>query len=124
MRDASLRPEGQLLAALRVASDDAATPAELLTVHVYWANTLRKLGTSLFPVDDIERLVTAGWFRLSDCPFLLRTPSFAVPELKRACASVARGWCKIGEVLSAALHAVPATVPESMRQTIRSLLLD
>jgi hypothetical protein len=124
MRDPSLRPEGQTLATLRVATDDPSRPAELVTVHVRWANTLRDLGTSIFPTDDIERLVTAGWLRLTDLPFLLRTPSLAVPELRLACASTARGWRKVGEVLSAALHAVPATVPESMRETIRRLLSD
>jgi hypothetical protein len=121
MRDTSLRWEGQLLGSLRVATDETTRPAELFTAHVCWVNTVRNLGTSLFPIEDIERIVIAGWLRLCQRPFLLRVPAFSVPELKRACASTSRGWRKIGEILTAGLQAVPATVPETMRETIRRL---
>ena len=122
MYEKSLRWEGQVIATLRVATDDASRPSELLTAHVCWANTLGNLGLSFCPIDDIERLVTSGWLRLSTRPFLLRTPALSVPELKRACASGAHGWRKVGEILSAGLQAVPAAVPESVRETVRRLV--
>jgi hypothetical protein len=121
MYDGSLRWQSQVLATLRVATDDASRPAELLTSHLCWANTLSKLGTHFCPINDIERIVTSGWSRLSDRPFLLRAPALSVPELKRACASAECGWRKVGEILSAGLQAVPAAVPESMRETVRRL---
>jgi hypothetical protein len=61
MRDASLGWEGQVLATLRVATDDATRPAELLAAHICWVNTLRNIGKSFLPADDIEHLVTVGW---------------------------------------------------------------
>jgi hypothetical protein len=82
---------------------------------------LPKLGTHFCPIDDIERIVTSGWLRLCERPFLLRAPILSVPELKQACASAAHGWRKVGEILSVGLQAVPAAVPESMRETIRHL---
>jgi hypothetical protein len=57
MRDASLGWEGQVLATLRVATDDATRPAELLAAHICWVNTLRNIGKSFLPADDIEHLV-------------------------------------------------------------------
>jgi hypothetical protein len=120
MRDASLGWEGQVLATLRVATDDATRPAELLTAHVCWVNTLRNIGKSFLPADDIEHLVTVSWQRLSECTFLLRMPSTTVLDLKRACASLEHGWRKIGEVLAAAQYVVPGTVPQTMRDAIRS----
>jgi hypothetical protein len=122
MYNRSLRWDEQVLATLLVATDDAAGPSELLTAHVCWANTLPQLGTTFCPTDDIERIVTSGWLRLCERPFLLRTPVLSVPELKRACASAAHGWRKVGEILSAGLQAVPAAVPESMRETVRRLV--
>jgi len=122
MYDGSLRWEGQVLATLHVATDDASRPTELLTAHVCWANTLPKLGTHFCPIDDVEHIVTSGWLRLCERPFLLRAPTLSVPELKRACASAAHGWRKVGEILSVGLQAVPAAVPESMRETVRRLV--
>jgi hypothetical protein len=107
MRDASLGWEGQVLATLRVATDDATRPAELLAAHICWVNTLRNIGKSFLPADDIEHLVTVGWQRLSERTFLLRMPLITVPDLKRACASLEHGWRKIGEVLAAAQYVVP-----------------
>jgi hypothetical protein len=122
MRDTSLGWEGQVLATLRVATDDAARPADLLTAHVCWVNTLRNIGKSLLPTADIEYLVTVGWQRLSERTFLLRMPLTTVPDLKRACASDEHGWRKVGEVLAAAQYVVPGTVSQTMRDTICSLL--
>jgi hypothetical protein len=104
MRDTSLGWEGQILAALHVANDDATRPAELLTAHVCWVNTLRNIGKSVLPTDDIEYLVTVGWQRLSERPFLSKMPLTTVPDLKRACASNEHGWRKVGEVLAAAQY--------------------
>jgi hypothetical protein len=121
LRDESLGWPGQVLASISIAVDDVSGPSELMTAHICWANSFRRLNMSFFPIDDVEHLVTEAWLRIANRPFLLRMPSTTVPELQRACASDLRGWRKIGEVLLAAEYAIPATVPVSMRQTIRKL---
>jgi hypothetical protein len=122
LRDKSLKWPGTVLATVGVCLDDTVGPAELMTAHVCWVNTLPRINSSFFPIDDIEHLVTYAWLRMANRPFLLRMPSITVPELQRACANETRGWRKIGEVLLAAEDAIPATVPETMRQTIRKLV--
>jgi hypothetical protein len=124
LRDESLGWPGQVLAAISIALDDASHPAELMTAHICWANTFPRLNMSFFPIDDVEHLVSEAWLRIANRPFLLRMPSTTVPELQRACASDLRGWRKIGEVLLAAEYAIPAMVPDTMRQTIRKLISD
>jgi hypothetical protein len=121
-RDNSLGWAGTILATIGGCLDDTVRPGELIAAHVCWINTLPRINSSFFPIDDIEHLVAHAWLRIADQPFLLRKPSTTVPDLRRACASNARGWRKIGEILLAAEHAIPATVPETMRQTIRRLL--
>jgi hypothetical protein len=123
IRDEALGWPERVLASISVAVNDTSYPTELMTAHVCWANAFPRLNASFFPIADVERLVTDAWLGIADRPFLLRMPSTTVPELRTACASnTRRGWRKVGEVLSAAEHAIPATVPASMRQTIRDLI--
>jgi hypothetical protein len=123
LRDNSLGWAGTILATIGVCLDDTVGPAKLMTAHVCWINTLPRINSSFFPIDDIEHLVTYAWLRIAtNRPFLLRMASITVPELQKACASSAQGWRKIGEILLAAELAIPETVPETMRQTIRKLV--
>jgi hypothetical protein len=121
VRDQSLAWPWQAVASVRVAIDGATRPAELLTIHAYWANVLPKATTGLFVLAEIEHLVTSAWQRLSEQSFLLRAPALTVPALQRACSSTSTGWRKIGEVLTAACDAVPATVPGEFRERFRGL---
>jgi hypothetical protein len=123
LRDVSLEWSSRILATISNAIDDTVGPEELLNDHVIWAKYLPPFKPFL-PIQDVERLVIRGWLGLCERPFLLRTPLTTVPELRKACASSAVGWRKIGEVLAAAEHAIPATVPNWMRQTIRTLIGD
>jgi hypothetical protein len=121
LRDAS--QDDWLLASVCAAIDQSSRPAELLRVHAGWAMHLPALQQSCFPVDDVERLVTEGWRRLSTTgAFLLRSPGTTVPELERAFASKSTGWRKIGEVLIAAADATPGATPEYLLRAIRELV--
>jgi hypothetical protein len=121
VRDQSLTWPWQAVASVRVAIDSATRPAELLTIHAYWANVLTKVTIGLFVLAEIEHLVTSAWQRLSEQRFLLRLPTVTVPALLQACASASKGWRKIGEVLIAACDAVPATVPSEFQERFREL---
>ncbi len=121
VRDPSRAWPWQAAASIRVAIDSATRPAELLTIHGYWANVLPQAAIGLFVLGDVEHLVTGAWRRLSENSFLLRAPAVTVPALQQACASASTGWRKIGEVLTAACDAVPATVPGEFRQRFRDL---
>ena len=107
--------------ARRVATGDAMRPAELLTIHGYWADVLPRAAVGLLVLPDIENLVTSAWLRLSENCFLLRAPAVTVPVLRGACASASTGWRKIGEVLIAACDAVPAPVPVEFRERLHRL---
>ena len=120
--DASQGWERHIVASIKVGIDDTTRPKDLLTAHTYWAQQLPPLQTSFFPVGDIEYLVTAGWTRLSERPFLLRMPGTTVPSLKKALASSASGWRKVGEVLVAAENATSGTISEPARDAIRKLV--
>jgi hypothetical protein len=121
VRDASLAWSWQAVASIRVAVDIATRPAELLTVHSYWTNVLPQAAAGSVVLADIEHLVTSAWRRLSESRFLLHAPAITVPALLQACASVSSGWRKIGEVLTAACDAVPATVPSEFHERFREL---
>jgi hypothetical protein len=122
VRDQSLAWSWQAVASVRVAIDSATRPAELLTIHGYWANVLPKMANGLFAIAEIEHLITCAWRRLAEEQrFLLRAPAVTVPPLQQACASASTGWRKIGEVLIAACDAVPASVPGEFRERFREL---
>ena len=121
MQDNSF-PWCQVLATLYIATDETCRPEAMLSAHVCWVNTLRGLENSIIPLSDIESIVIKSWLRLTDRPFLLKAPSATVPDLKRACANPERGWREVGRVLSAAQYAVPASVPQTVRDAIRGLL--
>ncbi len=122
--DASQGWERHIVASIKIGIDNTSRPRDFLTVHGYWAQQLPPLQLSFFPVDDVEYLVTEGWRRLSERPFLLRMPATTVPALTGALASTAIGWRKVGEVLVAAENATPWIAPEQMRQAIRKLVAD
>ena len=121
VRDQSLTWPWQAVASVRVAIDGATRPAELLTIHAYWANVLPKVTTGLFVLAEIEHLVTSAWQRLSEQSFLLRAPALTVPALQRACSSASTGWRKIGEGLTADCDVVRATVPGEFGARFRGL---
>jgi hypothetical protein len=121
VNDSSLAWPWQAVASIRVAVDTAVGPVELLTIHYYWAKNLPKTLMGSFVLADIEHLVTSAWRRLCERRFLLRTPTRTVPVLEEACARDCTGWQKIGEVLTAACDAVPATVPSEFQQMFREL---
>jgi hypothetical protein len=122
VNDVSQGWERHIVASIKISTDDTSRPKDLLTVHAYWAQQLSPLQISFFPVDDVENLVTAGWKRLSERPFLLRMPGSTVPALTAALATTAIGWRKVGEVLIAAENATSGIVPEQMIQAIRKLV--
>jgi len=121
VRDASRIWPYQAVASIRVAIDGATRPAQLLTIHGYWANVLPRAATGLLVLADIENLVTNAWLRLSENSFLLRAPAVTVPILREACASASTGWRKIGAVLTAGCDAVPVSVPVELRERFRKL---
>ena len=121
VRDQSLAWPWQAVASVRVAINGATRPAELLTIHGYWADVLPKAAKGLFVLAEIQHLVTGAWQRLSKQRFLLRAPAVTVPALLQACASPSTGWSKIGEVLTAACDVVPTTVPSEFRERFRDL---
>ena len=121
VRDRSLVWPWHAVASVRVGIHSATRPAELLAIHGDWANALPKMAKGLFALAEIEHLITSAWQRLCGQSFLLRAPTVTVPALQRACASASTGWRKIGEVLTAACEAVPATVPEEFREKFREL---
>jgi hypothetical protein len=118
-RDTSQAWYWQAVASIKVATDTAIRPAELLTIHHYWTQILPR--TDLFVLADVEYLITSAWRRLSENRFLLRAPMLTVPALQNACASTSIGWHKIGKVLTAACDVVPATVPSVFRQRFQEL---
>jgi len=92
VRDQSLAWSWQAVASVRVAIDSTTRPAELLTIHGYWANVLPKTGIGLFVLAEIEHLITSAWRRLAEEQrFLLRAPAQTVPPLQQACASASTG---------------------------------
>jgi hypothetical protein len=111
----------QAAASIRVAIDGATRPTELLAIHGYWIDVLSRAGVDVLVLGDIENLVTKAWLRLSENSFLLRAPAATAPALQEACASTSTGWRKIGEVLTAACDAVPASVPVQLRERFRKL---
>jgi hypothetical protein len=87
---------------------------------------LPQTSTGQFVLTEIEHLVTkhlvtSAWRRLAEQGFLLRAPAITVPALLQACASTSSGWRKVGEVLSAACDAVPATVPTEFRERFQKM---
>ena len=92
VRDPSLSWPWQGAASIRVAIDNAARPAELLTIHNYWASEGPRAQTELYVLPEIEHLVTSGWQRLSAQTFLLRAPAVTVP----ACCEPARAHRRVG----------------------------
>jgi hypothetical protein len=56
--DQSLEWHWQAVASIRVAIDSTTLPAELLTIHGYWANLLPKRANRLFALAEIEHLIT------------------------------------------------------------------
>jgi len=121
VRDTSRAWPYQAAASIRVATDGATRPAELLTIHGYWAVVLPQAGRGLLVLADIEKLVTNAWLRLSENSFLLRASAVTLPVLREACAGASTGWRKIGEVLTAACDAVPPPVPVEIRERFRKL---
>ena len=121
VRDQSLAWPWQAVASIRVAIDNATRPAELLTIHNYWATVLPKAATVVFVIRDVECLVTMAWQRLCEVTFLLRSPRLTVPILRNACLSSSTGWLKIGEVLTAACDVVPVTVSREFRERFQKL---
>ena len=121
VRDPQLSWPWQGSASVKVAIDSATRPAELLTIHNYWINERSRAATGPYVLPDLEHLVTSGWQRLSAQSFLLRAPAVTVPALLQACASASTGWRKIGEVLTAACDAVPASVPVEFRERFGKL---
>jgi hypothetical protein len=121
LHDTSRAWPWQAVASIRVAIDATTQPAELLTIHHYWTKVLPQAAAGLFVLADIEHLVTSAWLRLSENRFLLRTPALTVPVLQEACTSASTGWHKIGEVLTAACDAVPASIPVELREGFRKL---
>jgi hypothetical protein len=121
MWDRSLPWTWQAAASIRIAIDPTKRPAELLTVHHYWATLLPKTGNGLFVLPEIEQLVTSTWRRLAEQGFLLRAPLVTTPVLLQACASTSSGWRKIGEVLIAVCDAVPAAVPNEFRERFQQM---
>jgi hypothetical protein len=108
-------------ALVKIAIDGATRPAELLTAHDCWIHEQARVALEPYVLGDVELLVTSGWRRMSERPFLLRAPSVTVPRLLEACASESTGWRKIGEVLAAACDAVPEAVPATLREKFRAL---
>src|SRR6266446_10800384 len=116
VRDTSRAWPYQAAASIRVAIDGATRPAQLLTIHGYWADVLLRAATGFLVLADTENLVTNAWLRLYENSFLLRAPGVTVPVLREACASAWTGWRKIGAVLTAACDAVPASVPVKLQE--------
>jgi len=121
VRDQSQSGPWRLAASIKIATDHATRPADLLIIHMLWTDALPRLANLIFVLLDVEHLVTSAWLRLSEDSFLLRSPALTVPPLQEACASASTGWRKVGEVLTAACDTVPAPVSQEFRRRFREL---
>jgi hypothetical protein len=110
----------QGVGAIALSIENDTDPRQMIQGHGVLVGHLSKMANRDLIADDLARIVSQAWQRLSERPFLLRNPRHSVPEIKAAINSNLAGWRKARAVLQAALPAV--ALPSADRA--RSIIMD
>jgi hypothetical protein len=112
---------GQDLAAIAVSVANDTDPRQMVIAHALLVSHLSAMKNRNLVANDLASLISTGWHRLVDRPFLLRNPRHSVPELERGINSKLPPWAKTRAVLQASLQAVSLASDNPARITIETM---
>jgi hypothetical protein len=105
--------------ALSIANDT--DPSQMIQGQGLLVGHLLRIPNRHLVGNDLARIVSHAWQRLSARPFLLKNPRHSVPEIEAAINSNLAGWRKARAVLQAGLQAVSLPSTDRARSTITDM---